>query len=646
MKSSDVRRKFIEFYKARGHAVIPSASLVPENDPTTLFTSSGMQPLISYLLGQPHPLGKRLVNSQKSFRAQDIDEVGDNRHTTFFEMLGNWSLGDPSASDGIGAGYFKKEQLSWVFSFLVNELGLNPVRLYATIFEGTASVPRDSESEMILRDQYNQMGKEFMNIGDITINKTPYKGMKKTDRIFYYGVEKNWWSRSGTPDKMPTGEPGGPDSEIFYDFGEELNFHNQSIYKNQPCHPNCNCGRFMEIANSVFMEFQKQPDGLVAPLQQRNVDFGGGLERLVAATENTPDVFQTDLFLPIIQKIEEVTHQKYSDNENKPAMRVIADHIKAATFLIVDGVIPSNKERGYIVRRLLRRASVKFAFLRDNPGEYLPPELTTTVLKMYDGIHTVDEKKQRGDVYKVVEEEIRKFQKTLHSGLKVLQKMTLVDGSKAFDLYQTYGFPLEVTTEILKGTGKTVVDVQSYHDEFKKHQELSRTAAKGMFAGGLADKSTEVTKLHTATHLLHEALHRILGDHVEQKGSNITSERLRFDFSHPAKLTAEEIKKIEDLVNQKIKENLPVSFEVMDIDKALASDARAFFSERYGEKVKVYTIGEFSREICGGPHVSFTGEIGHFTIVKEESAGAGIRRLYASVHPYEDSLTRPKRLSP
>jgi len=593
MKSADVRRKFIEFFKARGHVEVPSASLVPENDRTTLFTSSGMQPLVPYLLGQPHPLGKRIVDSQKSFRAQDIDEVGDNRHTTFFEMLGNWSLGD----------YFKKEQLAWVWEFLIKELGLAKERLYISVLKG------DEESVNI----WKKLG-------------------VPEEKIFSYGVEKNWWSRSGEPDKMPPGEPGGPDSEVFYEFTQVK--HDPKFGKE--CHPNCDCGRFMEIANSVFMQYRKLEDGSLEELPNKNVDFGGGLERLTAATEDCPDVFQTDLFLPIIQKIEEVTHQSYSEDKNKPGMRVIADHIKAATFLIVDGVIPSNKNRGYVVRRLLRRASVKFAFLRDNPGEYLPPELTTTVLKMYDGIYTIDEKRQGGDVYRVVEEEIRKFQKTLHHGLKVLQKTTLVDGRKAFDLYQTYGFPLEVTTEILKGKGKTIENVQGFHEEFKKHQELSRTAAAGMFKGGLADQSEMTTKLHTATHLLHAALRQILGDHVRQKGSNITPQRLRFDFSHPMKIPKEGkegLDAIEGLVNEKIKEDLAVTFAVMDKEEARKSGAMAFFGERYAHKVKVYSVGLFSKEICGGPHVSFTGTLGHFTITKEESAGSGVRRIYATCFP-------------
>ncbi|MBI4065190.1 alanine--tRNA ligase [Candidatus Gottesmanbacteria bacterium] len=618
MKSAEVRKKFIEFYKARGHVEVPSASLVPENDPTTLFTSSGMQPLVPYLLGQTHPLGNRLVNSQKAFRAQDIEEVGNNRHTTFFEMLGNWSLGD----------YFKKEQLPWIWEFLTKELGLPKERLYVSVFEGDKNVPRDEESAEI----WKKLG-------------------VPEEKIFSYDITKNWWSRAGEPSRMPPGEPGGPDSEVFYEFTQVE--HDPKFGKH--CHPNCDCGRFMEIANSVFMQYRKNKDGSLEELPNKNVDFGGGLERLVAVTENTPDVFDTDLFLPIIQKIEEVTHQSYSEDKNKTAIRAIADHVKAATFLIVDGVMPSNKERGYIVRRLLRSASVKFAFLRDNPGEYLPPELTTTVLTMYDGVHTIDEKKQGGDVYRVVEEEIRKFQKTLHLGLKVLQKTTFVDGRKAFDLYQTYGFPLEVTIEILKGKGKTVEDVQGFHEEFKKHQELSRTAAKGMFKGGLADHSEEVTKLHTATHLLHQALRVVLGPHVSQKGSNITAERLRFDFSHPNKLTDEQLKRVSDLVNEKIKEDLPVSYEIIEKETALSSGALAFFGERYGEKVKVYTIGgttaepskikaqpstkqlakekqtPFSLEICGGPHVAQTGALGHFTIDREESLGYGIRRIYATL---------------
>lgn len=616
-----VRQKYLDFFKSRGHVEIPSAPLVPQNDPTTLFTSSGMQPLVPYLLGQPHPSGKRLVNSQKSFRAQDIEEVGDRSHTTFFEMLGNWSLGD----------YFKKEQLPWIFEFLTKELGLAKERLYVTVFEGGSGVPKDEESAAIW----------------ISLGVPP-------ERIFYYGAAKNWWSRAGGPDAMPPGEPGGPDSEVFFDFGETLGLHEKSAFKNEACHPNCQCGRFMEIANSVFMQYVKQQDGRLQELKQKNVDFGGGLERLVAATNDNPDVFASDLFVPLIQEIEEVTKQKYADEKMTSAMRVIADHIKAATLLIVDGVTPSNKGQGYVLRRLLRRASVKFAMLKSNPEEHLPSSLTTRVLTIYDGVHTINRKKQESEVYTLVEEEIRKFQKTMHTGLKELQKTELIDGKKAFDLYQTYGFPLEVTIELLQQKGKSL-DTDGFKREFEKHQELSRTASKGMFKGGLADNSEKTVRLHTAHHLLLAALQKVVDPTIKQKGSNITSERLRIDLSYGKKLTPAELQKVEALVNKKIEENLPVARVEMPRPVAEAIGAQMEFGQKYPDRVSVYFIGlkhgvapnaatpadYFSAEFCGGPHVSFTGSLGHLTIAKEESAGAGVRRIYATIHHEAAPNSRP-----
>ncbi len=616
MKSVDVRRTYIEFFKARGHAEIPSAPLVPENDPTTLFTSSGMQPLIPYLLGQAHPSGKRLVDSQKSFRAQDIEEVGDNRHTTFFEMLGNWSLGD----------YFKKEQLPWIWEFLTKKLGLDPKRLYVSVFEGNTSVPKDTESIEIWKEIFSGVGIDA----------------KEGERIFTYPASKNWWSRAGEPEKMPPGEPGGPDSEVFFDFGTK---HDPKYGKE--CHPNCECGRFMEIANSVFMQYQKQEDGSLKELQQKNVDFGGGLERLVAVTENSPDVFATDLFAEIIKTIEEYSGAKYSEEQNKAPIRVIADHLKAATFLIADGVIPSNKTQGYVLRRLLRRSAVKMHKLKGGltpiPGFHA---ICESVMRTYDIYF--DRASQFSLIERIITEEMDKFGRSMDRGLKEFEKATDegLNDLFAFNLFQTYGFPLEISEELYKQKGKSI-DKNKFDEIYKAHQELSRTAAKGMFKGGLADHNEVTTKLHTATHLLHEALHRVLGDHVSQKGSNITAERLRFDFSPPAKLTPDQIKKIEDLVNEKIRENLPVSFTTLPKDEAIQSGARAFFGERYGGQVKVYQIGNgnnlFSREICGGPHVTFTGVLWGFTIIKEESAGAGIRRIYATVT--QDETARSAQFS-
>ncbi len=605
MKSADVRKKYLEFFKARGHAEIPSAPLVPQNDPTTLFNSSGMQPLVPYLLGEPHPAGKRLVNSQKAIRTQDIDEVGDNRHTTFFEMLGNWSLGD----------YFKKEQLPWVFEFLIKELGLDPKRLYVTVFEGNESVPKDEESIKIWKEVFASVGIEA-NVGE---------------RIFTYPAKKNWWSRSGEPEKMPPGEPGGPDSEVFFDFGEHLNLHAQSPWRDEPCHPNCDCGRFMEIANSVFMQYKKEADGSLKELVQKNVDFGGGLERMVAATIDNSDVFQTDLFTPIIQRIEEITKHSYDDEKNKASMRIIADHIKAATILIVDGVLPANKGQGYVLRRLLRRASVKFTAFTGNPTEPLPASLTTAILEIYDGVHGIHKDALGKSVYAVVEEEIRKFQKTLHAGLKVLQKTEHVDGKVAFDLYQTYGFPLEITTELVQEKGQQI-DKEQFEGEFRKHQDLSRSAAAGMFKGGLADHSEATTKLHTAHHLLLAALQKVVDPTIKQRGSNITAERLRMDFNFARKLTPEEMQKVEELVNAEIAKDLPVTRMEMAREEAEKVGAQMEFGHKYPDRVNVYFVGPqdhyFSAEFCGGPHVEHTGIIGKFKIKKEESAASGVRRIY------------------
>lgn len=578
MKSADVRRKFLEFYKARGHVVVPSASLVPENDPTTLFTSSGMQPLVPYLLGQPHPLGTRIVNSQKSFRAQDIDEVGDNRHTTFFEMLGNWSLGD----------YFKKEQLPWIWEFLTRELSLPKERLYVSVLDG------DEESVGI----WKKLG-------------------VAQEKIFSYGVEKNWWSRAGEPSKMPPGEPGGPDSEVFFKFGQVA--HDPKF--GQQCHPNCDCGRFLEIANSVFMQYRKREDGTLEELPKKNVDFGGGLERLTAATNDDPDIFHTDLFATIMPP----------DGDLR-ARRIVADHIKAAVMMMADGVAPGNKLQGYVLRRLIRRAMLYGRKL--DMGRFVEP-----VANIYTEVYPEVGAKRR-EIEKLLVEESARFEKTLDRGLREIETVEVIDGKTAFYLYESFGFPWELTEELARERGQRV-DRQEFEKQFEAHKEKSRTAAAGMFQGGLADRSEMTTKLHTATHLLHAALRQILGNHVQQKGSNITHARLRFDFSHPTKLTAQDIENVEELVNQKIKENLPVSFEVETHEEAIKQGALAFFGERYPEKVNVYSMGSFSREICGGPHVGFTGALGHFTITKEESVGRGVRRIYATVSHETTRRDRP-----
>lgn len=596
MRSADIRKKYIEFFKARGHAEIPSAPLVPENDPTTLFTSSGMQPLIPYLLGQKHPQGKRLVNSQRSFRAADIDEVGDNRHTTFFEMLGNWSLGD----------YFKKEQLPWIWEFLTKVLELPEEKLFVSVFEGTNNVPRDEESVRIWKRL----------------------GVPK-DRIFSYGVKNNWWSRSGEPSLMPPGEPGGPDSEVFYDFGTP---HDPKFGK--ICHPNCGCGRFMEIANSVFMQYQKQADGTLKELSQKNVDFGGGLERLVAATEKTPDVFTTDLFIPVITVLELVSGKTYGSVEKETrAMRIIADHIKGTVMMIADGVMPSNKTQGYILRRLIRRSLLYGRQLGLSKDLTYIGQLVEPVAGIYEGVYPqVTEK--AAEIKLLLQEEALRFGKTLERGLAEIEKVKTINGKIAFALYETYGFPWEMTVEIARGKGQQV-DRAQFEEEFKKHRDLSRTAARGMFKGGLADTSEQTTRLHTAHHLLLAALQKIIDPAIRQRGSNITVERLRMDFNFARKVTPEELKKVEKLVNGKIKENLPVTRVEMLRVEAEKSGAQMEFGHKYPDRVSVYFVGPkdnyFSAEFCGGPHVTHTGELGVFKILKEESAGSGIRRIYARV---------------
>jgi len=570
MKSSEVREKYLKFFEKKGHKVIPAAPLVLQNDPTTLFTSSGMQPLVPYLMGDNHPEGKRLVDSQPSIRIQDIEEVGDNRHTTFFEMLGNWSLGD----------YFKENQLAWIWEFFTKELNLKPAKLYVSVFEGTADVPKDIESAKI----WQKLG-------------------VPEDHIFYYGVSKNWWSRSGPPAQMPAGEIGGPDSEVFFEFTGVK--HDKKFGKT--CHPNCECGRFIEIGNSVFIQYKKLGSGGLEELPQKNVDFGGGLERITAATNNYPDVFEIDVFKSIIKNIEQVTNKTYKGNESP--MRIIADHLRAANALALDGVIPANKLQGYVMRRLIRRAVVKMKTLKGDINNNDFKDLT--------------------DQESVIEE-VGRFRKTLESGLREVEKVVKIDGKEAFNLYQTYGFPLEITEELFRQKGQEI-NHQEFEEEFEKHKNLSRTASAGMFKGGLADHSEETTKLHTATHLLHESLRRVLGEHVSQRGSNITADRLRFDFSHTEKLSEEEIKKVEEMINEQVKKSLPVSFDVKNIKEAVGEGALAFFGEKYGENVKVYRIGDFSKEVCGGPHVSNTSELGHVRIIKEESAGSGVRRIYAKV---------------
>ena len=596
MKTSELRSKYLAFFKEQGHSVIPSVSLIPDNDPSTLFTSSGMQPLVPYFLGQPHPEGKRLVNSQKSFRAQDMEEIGDNRHTTFFEMLGNWSLGD----------YFKREQLRWVFEFLTKEIGLDPRRIYVSVFNGQGSIAKDTEAIEIWKELYQTVGIDA----------------KEGDRIFAYPASKNWWSRSGEPENMPAGEPGGPDSELFFEYPNVS--HDPAF--GDSCHVNCDCGRFVEIGNSVFMQYKKEADGSLSELSQRNVDFGGGLERLVAATLNEPDVFKIDIFQPLLALLESKSGKIYGQEVTETRyMRIVCDHSRAATMLMSDGALPSNKAQGYVVRRLIRRA-IRFGRLLNLPPGFIT-EIGASILDSYADVYPVTPEKHAAILTALTQEET-KFHAMLGKGLKEIEKIPALTGALAFKLFETYGFPWEMSEEIARERGQQV-DRAEFEGEFKKHQDLSRTSAKGMFKGGLADHGEAVVKLHTTTHLMHQALRSVLGTHVQQKGSNITNERLRFDFSHSQKVTPEEIKEVERIVNEQIARNLKVSFADTTYDDAIKAGALAFFGERYPEKVKVYEIGDFSKEICGGPHIENTTVLGRFSISREEASSAGVRRIYA-----------------
>ena len=622
MKLSDVRKKYLEYFEKQGHSIVPSASILPENDPSTLFTGSGMQPMVPYLLGQAHPHGKRITDSQTCFRSQDIDEVGDNRHTTFFEMLGNWSLGD----------YFKKEQIQWMFEFLTKEIGLDPNRLYVTVFSGNEEleIPRDSESVDIWKKVFSGAG-----IDAVDVDFSERDGMQN-GRIFYYDEKKNWWSRSGVPDKMPVGEPGGPDSEMFWDFGVELKSHENSKYKNEQCHVNCDCGRFLEIGNNVFMQFKKTKTGFDT-LPNKNVDFGGGLERITAARNNTPDIFLIDAFDSTRTKLEKLSSRSYdSTSSDAKAFRVLMDHIRAVVFLISDGITPSNKDQGYFARRLIRRA-VRFG-KKIGIQETFCSQVGNEVIKTYKE-HYSNLENQSKIILDKLDDEEKKFLKTLSKGEREFEKIFSehgkISGQDAFLLYATYGFPVELTEEIAQEKGQEI-DKQIFSQEFSKHQELSRAGSTEKFTGGLADHSVETVKLHTATHMLNQALRSVLGDHVFQRGSNITHQRLRFDFSHSERLTDEQIKQVESIVNENIQKNLPVHFEILDLEEAKQKGAIGVFDDKYaqlGGKIKVYFIGEFfSKEVCGGPHVESTGELGHFSIQKEESVGAGVRRIKASLN--------------
>lgn len=602
--SKEIRQKYLDFFAARGHKIIPSASLLPENDSSTLFINSGMQPLLPYFLGAAHPEGQRLVDVQKCFRTGDIEEVGDGRHDTCFEMLGNWSLGD----------YFKSEQLTWLFEFLTKELGIDPARLFVTTFAGDPkyNLPKDTEAVTLWKNIFEQAG------------------INPDGKIFSYGSEKNWWSRAGVPGNMPLGEPGGPDSEIFYDLGADLQLHENSKFKDQPCHVNCDCGRYVEIGNSVFLTYKKTAEGFI-PLAQKNIDFGGGLERITIAAQGKNSVFETDLFSFILDKIAQLSGKNYA--AEKLAFEVIADHLKAATFIMGDdrGICPSNVDQGYIVRRLLRRAMRYGRKIGLLDVSWLP-EIAQLIIQKYGEIYP-ELARNAEFVRQHITQEAEKFQRTLEGGLREFYKLAgqnIITGTEAFTLFQSYGFPLEMTQE-LAAEKNIKVDAEGFKAEFAKHKELSRTATCGKFKGGLADASEATTKLHTAAHLLLAALRKLLGAGIIQKGANITAERLRFDFSYPEKLTETQKKQIEDLVNAQIQKDLAVDCQEMSLADAQASGAMGIFNDKYGAKVKVYTICNFSKEICGGPHVTHTGALGKFKIVKEESVSAGVRRIKATL---------------
>lgn len=588
MTANELREKYLNFFEERGHKRLPSAPLIPENDPTVLFTTAGMHPLIPFLMGEKHPAGQRLCDVQKCLRTDDIDEVGDIAHLTFFEMLGNWSLGD----------YFKKEAIEWSYEFLTSPhwLGLEKEKLAISCFGGDDVVPKDEESAQL-----------WQNVG---IPK---------ERIAFLGRKENWWG--------PIGETGpcGPDTEMFYWVGKD---RSPKIFN--PQDPN-----WVEIWNDVFMTYNKTKEGKYEILQQKNVDTGMGLERTLAVINHLSSVFETELFVPIIKKIEEISNKKYEDFSKE--FRIVADHLKASIFLLAERLEPSNVERGYILRRLIRRA-IRFGRLL-GIKDFFAFKLVEPVLTIYG--ETYPELKENKDFIEeqLVREE-EKFSKTLSKGLglfeRLAQSQKAISGKEAFDLYQSYGFPLELIKELAKEKN-IEVDIQGFQEEFKRHQELSRTASAGMFKGGLASHSEKAIKYHTATHLLHKALQEVLGEEVKQRGSNINEERLRFDFSCTQKPTPEQLKKVEEIVNQKIQENLSVIMKEMKLEEAQKIKATGLFNEKYGERVKVYFIGRpedglenaYSKEICGGPHVTNTGVLGHFKIIKEEAVSHGVRRIKA-----------------
>jgi alanyl-tRNA synthetase len=586
MKSNDLRSKYISFYQSKAHSAIPSGSLRPENDPTVLFTTAGMHPLVPYLMGEPHPSGKRLVNSQKCIRTGDIDEVGDDWHCTFFEMLGNWSLGD----------YFKKEAITWTHEFLTKHLGFDPKKLACTVYKGDAEIAFDSVSY-----------ETWLSLG---IPK---------ERVFALGREDNFWGPVGGAG------PCGPDSETFFITRDHC------ILNNPSCDPSCKCGRYVEICNNVFMEFEKTKDGKFKPLPKPNVDFGMGLLRVCSILSGASSVYESDIYAPSMALLKQLGGGKLTERE----LRIVCDHVMASMFAIADEIEPSNVGSGYIVRRILRRAFRLAGKAGIEP--HFVDHLIDGLVPVYGSAYP-DLSKKRNLIVSVIRGEEEKFSKALGTGLKHLEKeiakipstQKVLDGKLAFFMFETYGFPLEVTEELASEKGLSV-DKEAYQLAFEEHQSKSRAAGEKLFKGGLADTSEQSTKLHTATHLLHEALRRVLGPHVEQKGSNITPERLRFDFSHSDKMTPEQLKKVEEIVNEQIHRSLEISLENMTLDEAKNRGAIGLFEDRYGDRINVYFMGDFSKEVCGGPHVKNTKELVKFSIQKEEASSRGVRRIKATV---------------
>ncbi len=631
MNANEVRQKFLDFQAKHGHKIIPPAPIVLENDPTTLFTGSGMQPLLPYLLGQSHPEGTRLADAQPCLRLQDIDDVGDPRHTTVFEMMGNWSLGD----------YFKEDQIRWFFEFLTKELKLDPTKIYVTCFIGNDkyNIPKDTEAAKIWQKVFQEAGVDA-KIAEIgSAENGAKRGIKPGEHIFFYDDHENWWSRGGGIESTPLGDPCGPDSEVFYDFGEDK----QDVEKYGKSHPASDGARFMEIGNQVFMQYKRNEDGTFSELEHKNVDFGGGLERLTAASIDSFDIFKISSFRPIIEKLEELSHKDYENNTDE--MRIIADHLRGAYLLAAQGLVPANKAQGYALRRLVRRAVLRALDL--GIGQNFLSEIIPVIASNYSDLSD-DILPNRSKVVDILIKEETAFRRTINKGLQEMQKMAtkstadntketpILTGYDLFKLQDTYGFPFELSIEEAYKLNINLSD--KYQSEFDaalaEQRERSKTASKGMFKGGLSDTSDQTVKYHTACHLLLAALQQEIDPTCSQKGSNLTPERLRFDFTVDHKLTPEELARVENQVNEWITADLPVIYAEYDKDYAFdVLHAHGSFRDRYPDRVTVYTIGDesapVSRELCGGPHVTRTGELGHFKITKEESSSAGVRRIKA-----------------